>query len=459
MNINRENYEAFFLDFHEGQLSPDRMEEVLAFVESNPDLKSVFEDFELVTIPADVEIVFGKKSELKKNGADPILEINELNYEEFLIAEVEGLLKSPQLAALDNFINSHPHLGKDRKLYSLTKLPADNSIVFDGKNTLYKKVIPAGVIDASNFEDFLARELEGDLNAKEKSQLTEFLSLNPELENDRKFYALSRLTPGQEFFANKESLKHKVVPFRKIVYYSLSAAASITLLFSAYFLFERNQGPTDLAYRSAPSTKIEKPINKQNNSLPSGQTSSDQLSSVSIPTASRNPSRNQKHSPSNLLSNPMQSKIALAYQRQGNMEPLASLSAKEVVSRNYVDPQFMFIRGSQMEINQRMEFYYNLKLSDELEFARLNATDKDPGKTIFRALVDRASELLAFNKKPVSKEEKHDVNGWTFAELGVKTFNTITSSNVELNLQKDEEGKVVSYGIESSLVNFERAVK
>ena len=82
-----------------------------------------------------------------------------------------------------------------------------------------------------------------------------------------------------------------------------------------------------------------------------------------------------------------------------------------------------------------------------------------PARTILNAITAKARGLLASNNATHPQEEKKNISLWTFAELGVKTFNTITSSELELKLQKDDEGKVVSYGIESGLIDFEKEVK
>jgi hypothetical protein len=112
-----------------------------------------------------------------------------------------------------------------------------------------------------------------------------------------------------------------------------------------------------------------------------------------------------------------------------------------------------------MYMNQNLEFYYNLKLNQELEYAEMYSKDKEPGKTIFNSIKGKVGDLLASNHKAPPKEEQKNVSLWTFAELGVKTFNTITSSEVELNLKKDDEGKVVGYDLEGNLINIERELK
>ena len=66
MNITRDNYESFFLDYLEGSLDPSMMEQMHAFLERNPDLKAEMEEFEQVSLIAD-PVLFMEKEKLKKN--------------------------------------------------------------------------------------------------------------------------------------------------------------------------------------------------------------------------------------------------------------------------------------------------------------------------------------------------------------------------------------------------------
>ena len=50
MTIDRHNCEAFFLDYHEGNLSTVQAGEVLLFLEENPDLKNTFEEYENISL-------------------------------------------------------------------------------------------------------------------------------------------------------------------------------------------------------------------------------------------------------------------------------------------------------------------------------------------------------------------------------------------------------------------------
>lgn len=462
MKINRDNYEAYFLDYHEGQLSPEMVEEVLLFVDQNPDLKTVFEEFESVSLIADQDIVFEKKSSLKKNQVFATSQVNELNYEEYLIGEAEGILTAEQLASIEEFISINPQFEKDRRLFALAHLSDEKDIVFEAKASLKQKAIPVGLINADTYETFLARELEGDLDQDEKLQLAEFMHYNPHLENDRILYKHTVLSAETDIvFENKNSLKQSVTPVRRIVYYALSAAASLALIFSMYFLLDRNDVPRNIAQQNNVRTKINNTISEPASHLSDAQVASNTKQPADINTASgKTDGKNTNStSPDNKTFYQNQEKVAVAIIDRSAIETLQPNSAVEITMRSYVDPQFTFIRTSQMYMNMNREFYYNMKLAEQIQYAQLNSNDKDPGKTILNAITEKARGLFASNKTAPPKEEKNNLSLWTFAELGVQTFNTITSSEVELKLNKDDEGKVVSYNFESGLIDLEREVK
>ena len=462
MNINRDNYEAYFLDYYERQLSPEMVEEVLFFVEQNPDLKQVFEEFEAVSLVADQDIIFDKKSFLKKNQVFATAQINELNYEEYLFDETEGLLNAEQLASLEEFISINPQFENDRKLYALAHLPSENAIVFEAKESLKHKAIPFGPINENTFENYFARELEGDLDTDEQIQLAEFMRNNQHLERDRKLYKQTVIsTDTNIIFENKSSLKQSVIPIRRIVYYALSAAASLALFVSFYFLLNRNDIPTSIAKQGNVKNTIDRTISEPATLIPGNQIAASikQPANV-ISNPDKNKSSIDNNTAINVNTNTNEEKETLAFIDHHTVESIESKAAVEITTREFVDPQFTFIRTSQMYINQNREFYYNLKLAEQIQYAQLNSADKDPAKTILSAITTKARGLFASNTNTAPPiEEKKNLTLWTFAELGVQTFNTITSSELELKLNKDDEGKVVSYNIESGLLDLEREVK
>ena len=456
MKINRDNYEAYFLDYHEGQLSPEMVEEVLLFVDRNPDLAIVFHEFEAVSLVDDQKIIFENKSALKKNQVFATSLINESNYEEWLFDESEGLLNNEQKALIEEFISINPQFEKDRRLFAVAHLPADADTKFENKESLKQKAIPVGDINAETCETFMIRELEGDLSPAEILQFEEFMRYNLHFGKDRKLFALTKLSADTSVvFANKESLKQKVVPIRRMLYYALSTAASLALLFSVYFLLDRNNIPDKLSQQGNVKNRINREISQPAITTPGNIAETNPQVAETGNTEPEKSTSRQENPGADIHEANQETAIAMGNRQQ--IVPLEPLTSARVTTRSYVDPEYTFIRVSQMYQNENLEFYYNLKLSEELAYAEANAKDKNPVKTLFNALTGRSSgDMLASKQNESTKADKKNISLWTVAEAGVQTFNKITSSEIELNLRKNEEGKVVGYDLESNLFNIEK---
>ncbi len=133
MNINLTNYEAYFLDYHEGSLSPALVKELMDFVAQHPELKEEFENFEAVSLTDSENIAFDKKELLKKSTAG----INESNFDEHAVQYMEGTLPVDLQNELKAFISKNPHYKKELELYTKTKLVPE-TIVFEDKFLLKK---------------------------------------------------------------------------------------------------------------------------------------------------------------------------------------------------------------------------------------------------------------------------------------------------------------------------------
>ncbi len=135
MNINRENYEVFFLDYHEGAISEEAKLQLIAFLELNPDLKEEFYSFENISFAEDTPaITFDLKESLKKENTSTL--ITEHNYHEFFIAAAEGDLLPSQQKQLEIFLSDHINLFNEYQLYKKLKLAPDYTVVYDKKASL-----------------------------------------------------------------------------------------------------------------------------------------------------------------------------------------------------------------------------------------------------------------------------------------------------------------------------------
>lgn len=245
MTIDRHNCEAFFLDYHEGNLTPVEQGEVLLFVEENPDLKPLFEEYEAISLEQE-NISFPGKEPLKKKytaeGIESLLsfEITPNNCEQFFIAYTEGQLSSGRIARMDSFLANNPNYKKEFELFKKAKLSAE-IISFEEKETLKKSLITK-----DNCEEYFIRSAEKDLGRAEEEQLKLFLQKNPEYKKEFELFAKAVLPAEQVVFAGKSFLKKKE---RKPVFVSIfsqraayyAAAAVVLLLIGLFFIFTGNE--------------------------------------------------------------------------------------------------------------------------------------------------------------------------------------------------------------------------
>jgi hypothetical protein len=139
MNINKENYEQFFLDHAEGNLSREMEKELSDFLEANPDLKPVLEEFDAFSIEKE-EIRNDKlKTKLKKH---LILtdHITGDNIDDWMIRDIEGLLDKAEVNELKEFLMLNQAYSFDYKIFGFTKLSPDLSVTYRNKKELKKKV-------------------------------------------------------------------------------------------------------------------------------------------------------------------------------------------------------------------------------------------------------------------------------------------------------------------------------
>lgn len=129
MKITSDNYQAFFLDYHEGRLGEKQREELMEFLRQNPSLHSEFDAFRDIRVTPSSRAFEGKSS-LKR----PVAGYH--NYKTFMVASAEGDLDSSGQAALDRFLDLHPSLAKEVRLYREIKCNPDRSVAYPQKKRL-----------------------------------------------------------------------------------------------------------------------------------------------------------------------------------------------------------------------------------------------------------------------------------------------------------------------------------
>ncbi len=145
MEINRNNYGAFFLDYWESNLDSRGKEALTLFLEKNPELQDEFLDFSHSNnskLTDDDDLIFPNKRFLKKIQVNAFGEINQHNWEQYVIGYLEHDLNPSQIKLYEDFISSNPQIAGEVELFRKTYLKPDHQIVFDQKGTLKRKAIP-----------------------------------------------------------------------------------------------------------------------------------------------------------------------------------------------------------------------------------------------------------------------------------------------------------------------------
>ncbi len=133
MMITRDNYEPFFLDYLEGNLDENMIDQFLDFLELNPDLKEELHLFENIQLPEE-QVVFAGKQHLYKSAHD-----EKAAFERKAVAFIEGDLKDEERESFETYIAGRPELQKEIGLFAKTRLVADTGIKFQNKQKLYRK--------------------------------------------------------------------------------------------------------------------------------------------------------------------------------------------------------------------------------------------------------------------------------------------------------------------------------
>jgi hypothetical protein len=137
MNINRNNYEEYFLLYADNELSQAEKNEVEIFVKQNIDLEEEFTMIKLtINIPDEI-VSMPDKLLLIKNAS--LSFINENNYEEIFVLYHDNELTNEQKNETEDFLKINPQFATEFELIRQSKLSPEENIVYPGKKQLYKK--------------------------------------------------------------------------------------------------------------------------------------------------------------------------------------------------------------------------------------------------------------------------------------------------------------------------------
>jgi hypothetical protein len=131
-SLNRNNYETWFLDYLDGQLSNEQLDTLLEFLEANPDLKEELRGMSAISLSAGTESLDSRDMLLK--GPDDIPGIAAVD--QLCIARMENDLPEAEAIQFDQRLSEDESLRERYHAFSLTRLVPVISEVYPDKKEL-----------------------------------------------------------------------------------------------------------------------------------------------------------------------------------------------------------------------------------------------------------------------------------------------------------------------------------
>lgn len=143
MQINQNNYQAWFLDYWDNSLDNMQQQELTAFLQNHPALQDEFLEFRdaaRCTLTPNDLLVYEPKRKLKKKEVVSTENIHQDNYEDFIIAHLEHDLDEIQQTEFASFTALNPSLKNEIRAYRHTFLNAADQVSFPDKQKLKKTI-------------------------------------------------------------------------------------------------------------------------------------------------------------------------------------------------------------------------------------------------------------------------------------------------------------------------------
>ncbi len=135
MEINRHNYETYFLLWIDRELSIQEQKDVEQFIDINPDLAIELALLQDAKLPMEDSLIYSNKESLLKIES---LALSLSTYEDYFLLYIDNELSSKEKQEVELFVLQHPALQAEFLLLQKTILTQEK-IVFANKEFLYKK--------------------------------------------------------------------------------------------------------------------------------------------------------------------------------------------------------------------------------------------------------------------------------------------------------------------------------
>src|ERR1700681_984554 len=141
MHLDRNNYEEFFLLYVDNELTDRERVEVEAFILENTDLREELNLLQASKIQPETSLFFEDKNGLLKRATENLVSPAG-NPEELFLLYVDLELDEAGRKSVEKMTAMDPSMKKDLLILQQTRLDPDLSVVFKGKEILFKKEEP-----------------------------------------------------------------------------------------------------------------------------------------------------------------------------------------------------------------------------------------------------------------------------------------------------------------------------
>lgn len=169
--------------------------------------------------------------------------IDRNNYETYFLLYVDSELSAEEKVAVQRFVAENPDLAEELALLESTQLQLEKTLVFKGKEILFKK--EGQEISLNNYEEWFLLYTDNELSDEHKTQVELFVLQHPTLQREFEWLQQTRLPEEKLVFSNKEILYRKETSGKSPVFYMrwmryAAAAAVIGVMATVWILAPTN---------------------------------------------------------------------------------------------------------------------------------------------------------------------------------------------------------------------------
>jgi hypothetical protein len=374
------------------------------------------------------------------------MHINRENYEAWLLDMIEGELSPEQEEEVRQFLADNPDLEAGTDLLDTTLMPAE--ISFPLKEDI-KKGAGSFEINKGNYEQFCIARIEGDLSASAEKALDDFLSDNPGCARTARLYGMVILKPDRTVnFPDKHMLKkcgtatRKLHGFfrRRVIYRSLSVAASVVLLLSAS-IYIRNYSRIDKTVTSHAERKVS-PASETDRApdavtTPVNRIYREQTTQIDIESLISTPSMHEAFPVQAIVQEETINTGSGPVKRDHGLLtlPVTHLNKKFGIKTSLSGPQMDPVKMAGLYTPPAAAYQVERQL---------------PAKLI--------SGVMGLLSKTMDEDRERDrITLWDIADAGLKGINTVTGTDMRFEREYNWDGELVSMEFNSRLIEFRRS--